>query len=59
MKKEKYVSPEFEVIDMMVEGDILAVSGGESVKMYDDETVGGSNAYSSHRTSAFPWSEDE
>lgn len=57
MKKEKYVSPEFEVVEMKVEGDILTVSG-ENISMSED-AVGGSNAYSSHRTSAFPWSEDE
>lgn len=53
--KKTYVSPEFEVIDMMVEGDILAVSNGE-VDMYD-ATEGASNALSPHRQ--FPWSEEE
>lgn len=53
--KKTYVSPEFEVIDMMVEGDILSVSNSE-VDMYD-ATEGASDALSSHRS--FPWSEEE
>lgn len=53
--KKTYVSPEFEIIDMMVEGDILAVSG-ESLNI-NEETAAGSDALSSHRS--FPWSEEE
>lgn len=53
--KKTYVSPEFEVIDMMVEGDILAVSDAKA-DIYND-TEGASNALSPHRS--FPWSEEE
>lgn len=56
--KKTYVSPEFEVIDMMIEGDILIGSGEKEVEIYDDNVMeGASNALSPHRS--FPWSEEE
>lgn len=57
MKKEKYIAPELEIIDMMVEGDILAISG-ENATMCDDPK-NGTDALSTHRSGAFPWSEEE
>ena len=57
MKKEKYIAPELEIIDMMVEGDILAISDANA-PMYDDP-ANGTDALSTHRSGAFPWSEEE
>mgnify|MGYP000198126838 CR=1 FL=1 len=57
MKKEKYIAPELEIIDMMVEGDILAISGVDA-PIYDD-AANGTDALSTHRSGAFPWSEEE
>ncbi len=57
MKKEKYIAPELEIIDMMVEGDILSISGVDA-PMYEDAT-NGTDALSTHRSGAFPWSEEE
>lgn len=57
--KNVYVSPEVEVIDMMVDGAILTGSTDtESLNIFGkDETATGSNSLSSHRS--FPWSEEE
>ncbi len=54
--KNVYVSPEVEVIDMMVDGAILN-SSEPKLNINSDETVTGSNSLSSHRS--FPWSEEE
>lgn len=54
--KKTYVSPEFEVIDMMVDGDILTGSDVDTLGINEDTKVG-TNALSSHRQ--FPWSEEE
>lgn len=57
--KNVYVSPEVEVIDMMVDSAIMGGSNSNTLNINSDETetVTGSDAYSSHRS--FPWSEEE
>lgn len=55
--KNVYVSPEVEVIDMMVDGAILLNGSEPKLNINSDETVTGSNSLSSHRS--FPWSEEE
>lgn len=56
--KKMYVSPASEVIEMQIDSPILGGSGSE-LKIYSDETVNSSEAMSSHRSGAFPWSEEE
>lgn len=52
-----YVSPASEVIEMQIDSPIL---GGSELNIYSDEAaVTGSEAMSSHRSGAFPWSEEE
>lgn len=56
--KNVYVSPEVEVIDMMVDGAIMIGSDPKlNINSDETETITGSDAYSSHRS--FPWSEEE
>lgn len=54
--KKMYVSPASEVIEMQIDSPIL---GGSKLDINSDETVRGSEAMSSHRSGAFPWSEEE
>lgn len=58
--KKMYVSPASEVIEMQIDSPILSGSGsGSELNINSDETVIGSEAMSSHRSGAFPWSEEE
>lgn len=54
--KKMYVSPASEVIEMQIDSPIL---GGSELNINSDEAVSGSKAMSSHRSGAFPWSEEE
>lgn len=56
--KKMYVSPASEVIEMQIDSPILGGSGSK-LNINSDETVTGSDAMSSHRSGAFPWSEEE
>lgn len=56
--KKMYVSPASEVIEMQIDSPILSGSGSE-LNINSDVTVTGSDAKSSHRSGAFPWSEEE
>lgn len=54
--KKMYVSPASEVIEMQIDSPILS---GSKLNINSDEAVSGPEAMSSHRSGAFPWSEEE